>query len=172
MNTHPDPRTESERRVICDVDAVGYHVTSIAERGDAPGWAYTVGLHHNHAQPEIVIVGLPIGTMESILQSLASDVAHGARYDAGTTSAGVLEDLSCAFRDVAKTWHDPFLHDATWFYGGTGFDAVQCLWPDQNNRLPDDPRFGTELAPLQPLLEHATVEAARGAKWIGAADVV
>lgn len=138
--------------MIEDIDTKGWHLVSVPETAEAPGWAFTVGLHRNHAHPEIVIVGLPRETMETIVEGLASDVTHGARYEAGTTSAGVLEDLTCAFRSVNRLRYEQYLEPAVDYYGHDAFPAVQCVWPGPDNRLPDERGAEPELASLQPLL--------------------
>jgi hypothetical protein len=147
FTTH-DGNQEMDR----NIEAKGWHIVCVPETPASPGWAFTVGLHRSHCHPEIVIVGLPIETMEAILEGLASDVTHGAYYDVGASSAGVLEDLTCEFRPVDRLRYDRYLATALRYYGDDEFPAVQCVWPDSNNHLPGERGAEPELAELQPLL--------------------
>ena len=156
-----DPETElfaphhgnGRSAVEIAIEKNGWHLVTVPESPESPGWAFTVGLQHSHAHPEIVIVGWPAETMEAILEALASDIAHGAQYRSGTTSAGVLEDLTCEFRAVDPTRHENYLAAASRFYGDQSFTAVQCVWPGPDNRMPDAGGAEPMLAELQPLLQ-------------------
>ena len=150
--TEPFTTHDGNQEMSRNIETRGWHIVSVAETPDSPGWAFTVGLHRSHTHPEIIIAGLPIETMEAILEALASDVTHGAYYDAGASSAGVLEDLTCEFRPVDRLRYEPYLESALRYYGDDEFPAVQCVWPDANNRLPGERGAEPELADLQPLL--------------------
>jgi hypothetical protein len=167
-----NPETEADHRVIRDVEARGWHVIRVPEQGNTPGWAFSIGLHHGFAHPEIIVFGLPLDVMQNLIDRIGSDVARGVEYAAHSTSNRIIEGYTCDFRPVARCWYEPLLGYACWFYGGDSFPVVQCLWPDHGNRLPNHPDFDGELISLQPLLEHESPTAARIEALLHSLDVV
>ena len=155
-----------------DVATRGWHIVTIAERNDLPGWAFTIGLQRSFEQPEVIAFGLPGEANREIVERVARDIATGTSHPVGSTCNTILHGLPCAFRSVSRSWYETFLGYAVWFYGDQDFPVVQLLWPDRENRLPDQPGFDPDLAGLQPLLEHATAEAARVTDLLHALDGV
>jgi hypothetical protein len=161
VTTPPIAETEADRRVLHDVAVHGWHVIRVPEQGRTPGWAFSVGLHHSYAHPEVIIFGLPLDGMQTLINAIGSDVVNGASHPAGSSSDRILEGYRCDFQPVARCWYEAFLGYAIWFYGGKEFPAMQCRWPDRDGHLPDHPDFDGTLWDLQPLLEHESPPDAR-----------
>ena len=119
--------SEIDRQVIRDVNTVGWHVIPVPPGERSPGWAFSIGLFHNHQHPEIILFGLPAETLMPRLSQLCTDVAAGESYRPGATSRDVLDGYICEFRPVHERWLVPFLGHAGWFYGGRDFPVVQFL---------------------------------------------
>jgi hypothetical protein len=168
----PKPQTDADRSVIRDIATRGWHIVTVAERNDQPGWAFTIGLQGSFEHPEVIVFGLPGKVNQEIVERIARDIAAGTAHPAASTCDTILQGLPCEFRPVARGWYETFLGYAVWYYGDPNFPVVQFLWPDRENRLPDQSDFDPELAGLQPLLEHANVEEARVSDLLHALDKV
>jgi hypothetical protein len=168
----PKPQTDTDRGVVRDIATLGWHIVTVAERNDRPGWAFTIGLQCSFEHPEVIAFGLPGEANREIVERVARDIAAGSSHPAGSTCDTILQGLPCEFRAVARNWYEIFLGYAVWYYGDRNFPVVQFLWPDRENRLPDRPDFDPDLAGLQPLLEHATAEEARVTDLLHALDKV
>jgi len=166
----PIPQTEADRSVIRDIATRGWHVVTVDERNDRPGWAFTIGLQRSFEHPEVIAFGLPETANREIVERLARDIAAGGSHPAGSTCDTILPGIACEFRSVAGVWYETFLGYAVWYYGDRNFPVVQFVWPDRENRMPDRPDFDPDLAGLQPLLEHATAEEARLGELLHALD--
>lgn len=158
--TEPRPETDADQRVLRDIADRGWHVVVVDEISDRPGWAFSIGLQRSFGHPEVVVFGLPERANREIVDRVARDVAAGRPHPAGSACDTILAGLRCELRAVAREWHTLLLGYATWYYGGDDFSAVQLLWPDRDDRLPDRTDFDPDLAGLQPLLEHASAERA------------
>jgi hypothetical protein len=166
----PSPQDDQDRKLLADVANCGWHLIKVPECGSTPGWAFSVGLYHSFEHPEIVLFGLPIDTMHQIINNLVQDIRAGGSFPPGSQSTEILEGYTCSLKSVARCWYHPFLGYATWFYQGTEFPVVQCLWPDRDGALPDDSAFDSDLTPLQPLLWHAEPSAARAEALLHSVD--
>ena len=156
----PTPETEVDRRLLDDVEAQGWHVMRVPPRGNTPGWAFSVGLHHRFDHPEIIVFGLPPEALFNLVDRIASRVASGDCFSPGSTSDRILEGYTCGIQPVMRRWYQAFLGYAIWFYGDEEFPVVQFRWPDRGNRRPEHPDFDGELASLQPFLEYERAEEA------------
>jgi hypothetical protein len=149
----PRPETDSDLELLANVESSGWHIVEVPERNEQPGWAFSVGLTHSFQHPEVVIFGLPETANREVLERVVQAVQAGASLREGSVTETILPGLRCELRPVSQVWHELLLGYAIWFYGGADFAAVQFLWPDTAGKLPGDPDFDTELAPLQPLFE-------------------
>jgi hypothetical protein len=157
----PEPTSDPDRKVLRDVKAYGWHVLNVGSTDELPPWAFTIGLFHTYGHPEIVVFGLPQEVAHFLLNEVASGVKDGRSVELGEERAGLLEGVGCTFRSVDPRWYRAILGYAGWFYGGTDFPAVQCIWPDREGYWPWEPGFRMDWIPQQPLLFEQNAEAAR-----------
>jgi Domain of unknown function (DUF4262) len=94
-----------------------------------PGWAFTVGLFENFGHPEVTIFVMEPKTRDSILNWIGKNESEGKPFTADREHDWVLEQHNCWSRAVQKVWYRDLFGWAIWFYGGTDFPVVQCLWP-------------------------------------------
>ena len=148
----PDPQDDTDRKLLEDVDQHGWHIIRVPGSDEVPSWAFSIGVFHTFGHPEIVVFGLPLENLHQIINSIGRAIRQGGSFPPDSQSDDVLEGRSCLFRAVHEAWYKPFLGYAIWFYQGTSFPAVQCLWPDRYGRFPGEPQYDPDLANLQPLL--------------------
>jgi hypothetical protein len=156
-----DNLDDGDRKLLSDVERVGWHVVMIPEEDGEPGWSFSVGLYKTFRHPEIVVFGLPLELSGRVINSIGFDVKRENAFEAGKEYADILEDVLCTFRPVAQRWYRPFLGTAMWYYRGVNFPVYQCIWPDKKQHYPWHPKFKKEWLWAQPLLFESEPEPAR-----------
>jgi hypothetical protein len=146
--------SDSERRLIENVAQYGTHVIKVfpPEPTLSPDWAYTIGLCQNFDHPEVVLFGFRPELAHDLLNDVRDLIAEGHRFEDGSESDLLLNDLLCAFREVRPVWHYPYLGKMRWYYFRQEVPVVQMFWPDRENRFPWQPAFDQGFADKQPLL--------------------
>ncbi len=157
---------DSDRKLLHDVEDVGWHVVLIPPEEGKPGWAFSIGLFHSFGHPEVVVFGLPLELLGAVVNGVGEEVQAGKRFEAGQEHPDILEGVRCAFRPVDEGWYRPFLGYARWFYQGSEFPALQCLWPDKKQRFPWEPEFNEGWRWAQPLLHESEPVAARAVELL------
>jgi hypothetical protein len=150
---------ESERNVLGHIENHGWSVTNIREENGAPGWAFTIGFFEKFGHPEVVIFGMTPETRHSILNWIGQNLREGKPFTAGQEHDWVLEGHNCWGRDVLNLWYKDLFGWAIWFYGGTEFPVVQCLWPAKDGTYPWEENAA--FFALQPLLYEGDLLSAR-----------
>jgi hypothetical protein len=143
---------EHDLKLVTDVKQYGWHVLKILGDEEGPPYAFSVGLFHTFKHPEIVIFGLDLNVMHQIINVLAEDISSGKSFEPTLEYADILEGYRCTFEVVDPQWYSAFLGYAQWFYKSDAFPAVQCIWPDKQQRYPWQQNFESRLQGLQPLL--------------------
>jgi len=75
----------------------------------------------------------------------------GAQLSQGRHRGFLRADVECEFRPVDPKWAERLMLGATWFYDGAEFPALQAVYPDLENRFPEEENFDVNFA--QPLLQ-------------------
>jgi hypothetical protein len=168
VRTLADPDLDDgDRKLLRDVDEHGWHVIIVKEQEGTPGWAFSIGLYYKYQHPEVVVFGLPGELMHRVVNFIGSDVKGKATFEAGKEYAELLEGVRCTFKPVARKWYRPFLGYARWFYQGSAFPVLQCIWPDKQQRYPWGEGFRRDWAWAQPLLFHEEPVDARAVELLG-----
>jgi hypothetical protein len=100
--------------------------------------------------PEIIEVGLRHETAFALLNAAAGRLREGVKISQGR-HRGLLPNVECEFRPVDPKWARRLMLGATWFYEGAEFPVLQAVYPDLENRFPEDASFDLNFA--QPLLQ-------------------
>lgn len=139
------------RKEIETIENYGCQILCVAG-GDSgsPSFAYTIGLFDTGGLPEIIAVGLAHETAFACLNEAADILRKGALLTEGRHK-GLLADVECEFRPVDPKWVKCLMLGGTWFYQGTEFPVLQAIYPDLENRFPEDVDFDLNFA--QPLLQ-------------------
>jgi hypothetical protein len=143
---------KDDTQVLSDIANYGWHVVLIEEDEEGPSFGYSVGLFHTYQHPEVVVFGLKVDLLHQIINALGREVAGGKQYRPGEESGNAIEGYSCAFLSVAPEWYSEYLGYALWFYKGDGFPALECVWPDKQQKYPWQQGFSEALRPKQPIL--------------------
>lgn len=164
MSEH-DPRCEGtdDAKLLADVQEYGWHVVRVLEKGDTPGWAFSIGLYKNFHHPEIVVFGLNEDLMYYLINDIGEEVRKGKTFQVGGLYRDLIESYACTFKPVNQVWYRDFLGYANWFYKNQDYPVPQCIWPDRNSRFPWEPDFNENWMWAQPLLFRDERESARTA---------
>jgi hypothetical protein len=141
---------ESEERTIAQIETHGCSVIQIESSTTGPGWSYTAGVYDTCGQPELVVVGLKGSTAHYLLNAAADSLRRGVNLAQGRHREMVGE-VECEFRPVDPKWVKHLMGWSIWFNGNSDFPVLQVVYPDLENRFPEDPGF-TEYF-RQPLLQ-------------------
>jgi len=147
-----EPLETSDLRVLADVSEWGLHVVRGASNGDAPAFAFSIGLFRTFDHPEVAIFGLAPEILAAAVRGVAERVRAGERFDEGDVADGILDDRAVAFRRIVLRHYPPYLGYAVWYHGGARFPALQVAWADAAGHFPWQRWFPRELRELQPVL--------------------
>lgn len=146
-----EPLDACDLRLLADVAQFGFHVVLGASNGEAPAFAFSVGLFQTFDHPEVAIFGLAPGALEATVRAIGERVRAGGRFDEPDVAEGLLDGRAIAFRRVVPRHYPPYLGYAVWYHGGPRFPALQAVWAD-GGRFPWEHWFSRELRDAQPVL--------------------
>jgi hypothetical protein len=152
MRTPVVTEEDRERKLVSDIEEVGWHVIIIPEEEEGPSFAYRIGLFRTFGHPEIIIFGLDLDVMHQIINLIGEEVRQGRRFADDQAASGILEGYNVRFLNVVRRHYPEYFGYAHWYYKGDDFPALQCLWPDKQGRFPTDSDFAEPLRARQPLL--------------------
>jgi hypothetical protein len=141
---------EREKGTMDHIEEFGWEVVMIDPDHANLGWAFTVGLHDVFGKPELIIIGLNKETAQWLLNDAAKRMLEGADLTQGRHK-DLLEGVDVIFRAVDRKWLRQVMGWATWYNDGDEFPVLQAIFPDKQNRFPEEDNFDTKYT--QPLLQ-------------------
>ncbi len=113
-------------------------------------WSYTTGLASTYNHPEFLLTGLDPFLAESVLSQLAEQVSLGRVYAEADLEKNLLHRFTCAFREVPANMAAVLMPLAVTSLP-TNVRTLQCVYPDNHNRLPWHFGYNTSWHDVQPL---------------------
>lgn len=147
---------EERARIAANIEKYGWHALLVGGDDEGPPFAYTIGLQTTYRHPEILLFGLnaDLKFMHGTLTIMADQIANGKRFAVGNQYADIVGDYLCTFVDIPAAAYDEYLGTAQGYHRGNWFNAVQCVWPDHDQRFPWDAGAAIQLLARQPVLGH------------------
>ncbi len=142
--------SEKDERTIRHVEEFGCSVVCVERTKYGAGWSYTVGVFDTRGGPEIIAVGLLPKTAHFALNKAARLLGEGVDLTKGR-HPGIIGEVDCEFRPVDPKWVRQLMRWAVWYYQGQDFPVIQAVYPDLQNRFPEDHEF--DKAFQQPLMQ-------------------
>ena len=142
----------ADAKLLADVEQFGWHMITVSEDDQGPGFTYTIGLFYSYSHPEVIVFGLPNQAMQGVVDCIAGLVKGGVRFGDGDESDEVLDGYVCTFRRVLPAHYPAHLGYAKWFYKSREFPAIQCVWPDKAGHFPWQAECEPGIVRLQPAL--------------------
>ncbi|MFT4112346.1 DUF4262 domain-containing protein [Silvibacterium sp.] len=159
--------SDDESGTISNIEQFGCSVVNIKASDAGRGWSFTVGVYDTSGQPEILTVGLRLETAHFLLNEAAVRLRQGVDLTQGRHS-GLLANVDCEFRPVDPKWIKHLMGWALWYYEGRPFPVLQAVFPDRENRFPEDEGFDSIFA--QPLMQSDVPMTSIEADFWAAAD--
>src|SRR5438874_5218137 len=142
--------SEQDERTISHVEEFGCSVVSVTRTKYGLGWSYTIGVFDTSGNPEIITVGLLPETAHSALNEAAKQLRAGVDLTEGR-HRDLIGEVDCEFRPVDRKWIKHLMGWALWYYDGDDFPVIQAVYPDLQNRFPEDEGFDESFG--QPLMQ-------------------
>lgn len=142
--------SEEDERTISHVEEFGCSVVNVKRTEYGLGWSYTVGAFDTSGKPEIITVGLLPETAHFALNEAAKLLRAGVDLTTGR-HRDLIGQVDCEFRPVDRKWVEHLMGWALWYYDGDDFSVVQAVYPDLQNRFPEDEGFDKSFD--QPLMQ-------------------
>ncbi len=147
---------DDERRVLADIERFGCHIIGVLEDDEGPSFSYSIGLYQTFGQPEVIIFGLEPNVGITIINDISSKMKEGKKVEDWHEYDDFLEGYSVCFRQFDERFYRNYLGYALWYYQGTEFPVLQCVWPDSQHRYPWHPDYPSALHARQPVLSPET----------------
>ncbi len=111
---------------------------------------YTIGAFDTSGKPDLITVGLAAETAHSCLNEAQERQRAGVDLSKARQS-DLIGNVDCEFRPVDPKWLKHLMNWANWYYGRTDYPVLQAVYPDLENRFPEDEGFNRRFA--QPLMQ-------------------
>jgi hypothetical protein len=155
--------SRADETTIRHIEEHGCSVISVKSTPYCLGWSYTIGIFDTCGKPEIVTVGLLPDTAHHALNAAAKLLRSGVELTQ-QRHRDLVGEVECEFRPVDPKWTAHLMDWAEWYYGGCSFPVLQAVYPDRENRFPEDKDFDKTFA--QPLMQpHAPMTGVEKGFW-------
>jgi len=149
----PKPEDAHDTRVLSNIKNFGYHIVGIRSEDGEPEYCFTIGLEYSYKHPEILLVGLPISTANTIITKMGSEIKNDQKF---TDENNYIKIASQKFmvKEVHPSNYDDYLGYYLWFYRSlkTPPLVMQLFWPDESDKFPWDDGYNEKFDKSQPLL--------------------
>jgi hypothetical protein len=142
--------SQNDERTISHIEEFGCSVVSVARTNYSLGWSYTIGIFDTSGKPELITVGLSPETAHSALNEAARLLRAGVELTRGRYR-DLIGKVDCEFRPVEPKWIEHLMNWAICYYDGAEFPVLQAVYPDLENRFPEDEGFDSNFE--QPLMQ-------------------
>lgn len=142
-----------DQNILNDINKFGWSIILIEATDYLPSFACTIGLWKNYQHPELISFGLPVSSLQHILNIAAETVKEGKTIVPGRAYDDFFENGTAEFVKVDTNNLGDYFGYVIDFYKTDIFPALQLVWPDRNNLLPWESGFEEEFKYKQPLLD-------------------
>lgn len=141
-----------DQRILEDIENFGCCVMHIAEEGDLPPFAFSMGITKRSGKPEVIVVGLKQPMAHFVVNEYNRRVIAGEVFEAGQRSLGFIEGFEVLFDRVDRSNYDEYLGSNLWLYQGPNFEVLQLIFPNTSGVWPWEDAADEWFKARQPLL--------------------
>jgi len=147
-----DELSERDKKLISDIEKLGWIVFKVLEDDRGPGFCYSVGLYKHYQHPEIVIVGLKLDLAHILINEIGESIKEGKKFHSGEFYPEILDDFRCLMVNVDKEYYQDYFGYGLWYYKDDAFPVLQCIYPTIKGIYPWEEKWPEDLADIQPIL--------------------
>jgi hypothetical protein len=167
MTTDNEHNCRNDEQTKSGIEKFGLSVIIIEATDYLPSFAYSIGLWQKFNHPEIICFGLRTQTLHTIINDVADLIKNGQVIQVGKTYDNIFENSKSEFLDVDKRNFGDYFGTAIDYYNSKGFQALQLVWTDRNDKFPWETDFEEDFIYKQPLLDRNADFKFREAKNLG-----
>jgi len=150
LDAAPSVLDEHETKFVACIREHGWFHTCVFQDESGPGFSYTTGFWLNVNFPELITFSLSQEIAHDTFWHIYRELKAGQSFAIRQPVENVFEQLKAAFLPVSQQRFKDHLGWSRWFYGGDGFECVQLVWPDRDEKFPWQPGYSVSLAKAQP----------------------
>jgi hypothetical protein len=140
-----------DERTISQIEEYGCSILSVGrDCKEDFTWTYSIGLFDTCGRPDLITIGLPFKTAHSCLNEAASRLRAGVDLTK-ERQKDLIGNVDCDLRPVDPKWVKRLMNWANWYYGRSDYPVLQVVYPDLENRFPEDEGFNRRF--VQPLMQ-------------------
>lgn len=140
-----------DANTISKIEEFGHFVLTVGSKlGRELNYTYTIGIYDTCGKPDLITAGLDHKVAHSCLNEAARRLRAGVDLTQGR-HADLIGNVDCEFRPVDPKWVGHLMNWANWYYNGTDYPVLQVVYPDLENRFPEDEGFNKHFN--QPLMQ-------------------
>ncbi|WP_428328633.1 DUF4262 domain-containing protein [Mucilaginibacter sp.] len=143
---------DGDKKLLSDIEKYGVHIVHILADEENPPFGFSVGLFKNYNHPEIIMAGLKRELIHSLINDMAADIKNGKIFTPYSYYNDIIDGFGCYFIEVDKSNYRKYMGYASWYYNGSNFPVVQCIYPTTKGIYPWQKEWPENLKMLQPLL--------------------
>jgi len=147
--------------LIAESDAHGNAIIEVAGDEMSGPFTFSVGAWRRFGVPEAVVIGLPEGMGEVLVNAYVRRAAAGERFVTGVRYKDFFEGVPVVLERVDKGYYFEFFGSAFLMYPKGDFPAVQLIVPTPEVVWPWHPHAPEGFARWQPIL----TESGRPESW-------
>ncbi|MFD9705939.1 DUF4262 domain-containing protein [Lentzea sp. NPDC059081] len=134
-----DEDIELRARLLSAADRHGHTNIVVNPDDEGPGYVFSVGAWRRFGVAEAVVIGLPQGMGENLVNAYVRRASGGERFLPGKLYPDFFEGVPITFERVYKGFYPEFFGSAYLLYDGSDFAAVQIIVPTPQGHWPWQP---------------------------------
>lgn len=146
---------QDDEETVSNIEEFGCSIVHVQATTHGLGWSYTIGVFDTSGKPDLITVGLRPKAAQVALNEAAKVLRTGTDLSRGRHRE-LIGEVECEFHPVDPKWVAHVMNWAVWYYDAPTFPVLQAVYPDLENRFPEEPGFDKRFE--QPFLE-------REARW-------
>src|SRR5438046_9199701 len=96
----PTAADDHDRKLLSDIQQVGWHVLHITPDETGPAYSFTVGLYYSFGHPELIVMGLAPSLSHQVLNLAVINIAAGEAFQAGVKTERLVKDFHSTLMSV------------------------------------------------------------------------
>ncbi len=156
----PVAADDRDRKLLSDINSLGWHVINIFEDETGPAFSFSVGFYLSFGAPEVLIMGLKHSIAHHLINLIGLRLKNGKRYREYERASDLAEGFDCTFVSIGLEHYEEYLGYANWFYRSLNqpYPATQLIWPDKQGKFPWEAGYDERFLELQRLLSDLSPE--------------